>query len=123
MNLPSPVQIILALVALALMAHAIARFVRRERGNNIVKLVGSLVLWGAVVTFALFPLVPRQITQTLGLGTNLNTLIFAGFVEVFLLIARLTGAVERLDRTITEIVRHEALGKVRAQKQRSKPLS
>jgi len=114
MLLPSPVQALLALVALALMASAIARFARRERGHNVIRLVGSLVLWGVVVTFALFPQVPREVTHALGLGTNLNTLIFAGFVAVFLVIARLTGAVERLDRTITELVRHDALSKVRA---------
>lgn len=113
MTFPSPAQIILAVVALALMANGIARFARRERGHNAVRLVASLLVWGGVVTFALFPDVPHDLSVELGLGVNLNTLIFAGFVAVFLVIARLLSSIERLDRTITELVRHEALDPVR----------
>jgi hypothetical protein len=114
MTIPSPAQIILAVVALALMANGIARFARRERGHNVVRLIASLLVWGGVVTFALFPEVPHDLSTQFGLGINLNTLIFAGFVAVFLVIARLLGSIDRLDRTLTELVRHEALDPIRS---------
>jgi hypothetical protein len=117
----SIINLALVVVAALFMINGAVRYFKREERQTFFKLAAYLVIWGAVLTFGLFPHVTRIISQRLGFGENLNTLIFLGFVIVFIALFKLVTAVERLERSISEIVRREALEKLESV-QESRPL-
>ena len=85
------------------------RFVRREKGQTLFKLIASNIIWIPVVLFSVVPGLTHSLSIALGLGENLNTLIFIGFVILFIIIFKLISIIERIERSISEIVRNEAL--------------
>jgi hypothetical protein len=118
----SVANLALVLVASLFMVKGVIRFFKREERQTFFKLASYLVVWGTILTFGLFPHVTRTISQRLGFGENLNTLIFFGFVIVFIALFKLVNAVERLERNISEIVRREALEKLESvQESRTPP--
>ena len=102
-------HILLAIVAVVFIANALMKFFRQESGQTLFKLFLTLFVWGAILIFSLLPSLVRTLSEYFGLGSNLNTLIFTGFVFVFIAIFKLLGAIERLERQISELVRKEAL--------------
>ncbi len=102
-------QFILAGIALFFLAKGILSFLRRETGQTFFKLFLTLIIWGSVLIFATFPSASHQLSALLGLGENLNTLIFIGFVTIFIILFKLLAIIERLERNISDIVRNEAL--------------
>lgn len=111
MQLPL-VNLALVAVAALFLVNGLVRFFKGEERQTFFKLFAYLVIWGSILTFGLFPHVSRSISLFLGFGENLNTLIFFGFVVVFVALFKLVNAVERLERNISEIVRREALEKL-----------
>jgi hypothetical protein len=108
MHLPI-VRIALVTVSALFLVNGIVKFFKREERQTLVKLLSYVAIWGSILTLALFPGASHRISQLLGFGDNLNTLIFFGFAVVFFAIFKLLNAVERLERNISEVVRREAL--------------
>lgn len=108
----SIVNLALVAVSLLFLISGAVRFFKGEERQTLFKLFAYLVIWGSILTFGLFPQASRSISLFLGFGENLNTLIFLGFVIVFIALFKLVNAVERLERNISEIVRREALEKL-----------
>ncbi len=102
-------QIILGTISIFFLVQRSLRFIRKERGQSLFKLLATIIIWGSIFIFSFFPNIAHTISRNLGLGENLNTLIFSGFVFVFLLIFKLLDQIEKLERNISEIVRKEAL--------------
>ncbi len=102
-------QLLLAAIACASFVNGLAKYARKERNQTLFKLVASVLVWGTVATFALFPEWARAISVRAGLGENLNTLIFIGFTVVFVILFKLLSLIERLESHVSEIVRREAL--------------
>ncbi len=111
-------QIVLALVAIIFIGNGIAKFIQHERSQTIFKLGVSTIIWGSIMAFALFPRVSFTVSKSIGLGENLNTLIFIGFVVVFVILFKLLAIIERLERNLSELVRREALGRIHDQEPR-----
>ena len=105
-------QIILGLIALIFIINGILRFAKGEKYQTLFKLFSTLLIWGVIFVFSIFPEFSHFISTKIGLGENLNTLIFIGFVMLFIIIFKLLNTVENLERDITEIVRNEALNKI-----------
>lgn len=105
-------QIILALVAIFFLASGILKFIKRAKSQTFFKLLMTIIIWGSIFFFSLFPKTAQGLSSTLGLGENLNTLIFIGFVIIFIIVFKLLSIIERLERNISEIVRKEALEKI-----------
>jgi hypothetical protein len=106
------VRIALVSVSALFLVDGILKFFKREERQTLFKLLSYLAIWGSILTLGLFPDASHAISQYLGFGENLNTLIFLGFATVFFAIFKLLNAVERLERNISEIVRREALEKL-----------
>jgi hypothetical protein len=105
-------QIVLAVFACARLIDGATKYVRKEPNQTWFKLVASVLIWGAIALFALFPEWAHTLSKWGGLGENLNTLIFIGFIVVFAVLFKLLSIIERLERNISEIVRKEALERI-----------
>lgn len=111
MNL-SLYQILLASVAVFSLANGIWKFLRREERQTFFKFLVTISVWGGILSFAIFPSISHVLSAKLGLGENLNTLIFTGFVAIFVILFKLLSIIEKIERNISEIVRKEALDKI-----------
>lgn len=108
----SIVHLILAGVAALFLFDGAVKFFKGEQRQTLFKVLANFVVWGSILMLALFPGVSHVVSQRLGFGENLNTLIFLGFVVVLIALFKLLNATERLERNISEIVRREALEKL-----------
>lgn len=105
-------QIILALVALVFLANGTVKFFRKEKTQTLFKFFSNVIIWSGVIVFSLFPKLTHALSEKLGFGESLNTLIFIGFFIVFIILFKIINIIERTERSISEIVRKEALGKL-----------
>lgn len=108
-------QIFLAGIALSYIAAGAMRFFGGVYRQTLFRFLMGTALWSAVLVFSLFPDLSHFVSLKLGFGDNLYTLIFIGFVLVFIALFKLLAAVERLEQSITGIVRKEALSRLPAQ--------
>lgn len=100
---------VLVLVSLYQILTRTSAFIRRKGSQTFFKLVLVYIVWGAIGLLSIFPGLSFVISETFGLGENLNTLIFLGFVIVFLVIFRILRTVEILESTLTDLVQKDAL--------------
>lgn len=95
-------QVVGIVVSLFYMAHTARRFFQKEARLSVIKLFAALIIWGTVLLFSLF-----------GLGDDVTVLIFLAFIIVFIFMFRLLNIIEKLEKNITEIVRQDALKKIK----------
>lgn len=105
-------QIFLSAIALLFLANGIAKFIRQERSQTLFKFLITCTIWGGILLISIVPQASYSISSALGLGQNLNTLIFIGFVIIFIILFQLLSIIEKLERNISEMVRKEALEKL-----------
>lgn len=108
----SPVQGVLVLISLFFLGNRIVKYIRKERTQTVFKLLLTIIIWGGILFTSLFPELVHTVSRNLGLGENLNTLIFFGFVVVFVILFKLLSSFESLERQLTELVRKEALKEI-----------
>lgn len=113
-------QILLGFISAIFLFGSLLKYFSKERNQSFFKFFASIAIWGSLFSFALFPEVAYIISEKIGLGENLNTLIFIGFVIVFIAIFKLLSIVERLERNISEIVRKEALSRLERENKKRK---
>jgi len=101
----SIIRWILIGLALFFIVDRFLRFIKKETGQSFYKLFSTLLIWGAVLIISIFPDFAYFISSKLGMGKNLNTLIFFGFVVVFMILFRILAAIEKIEKEITKIVR------------------
>ncbi len=106
-------QVLVAIAAGACLVNGVAKYVRKERRQTVLKLVASVLIWGTIAIFALFPGWARAASSRAGFGDSLDGLIFIAFIVVFAILFRLLAIIERLERNLSEIVRARALDEVR----------
>lgn len=92
---------IISLYFLSTRAH---KFLKHDRGQTLFKLVITIAVWGTILGLTLTPSLAYSISKSFGLGDNLNTLIFLGFVLTFAIIFRLLRAIEHQETSLSEIV-------------------
>lgn len=105
----SIIQIILILISCYFLGIRLIKFVKKERTQTVFKVLMTLFVWGGVLFTSLFPQTVHSLSRSLGFGENLNTLIFFGFVVVFVILFRLITTIENHERQLTELVRKEAI--------------
>lgn len=102
-------QFLLVTLSLFFILDRIVRFVSKEKSQSFFKFVTTVIVWLTISVFVLYPALPRSISHVLGFGENLNTLIFIGFVVIFVILFKFLNFIENNESSITEIVRREAL--------------
>lgn len=113
---PALYQIIVIAIALFFIIDRFIKFTRHEQRQSAFKFVVITFLWIGILLFILFPNLAHLISKMLGMGENLNTFIFIGFIIVCGLIYKLLTVIERMEKEIIEIVRNDALKKLKNNK-------
>jgi hypothetical protein len=109
-------QLVIAAIALAFWTNAVIKFFKREKHQSFFKFIANTLVWFSIAIFSLFPALTHQVSLKLGFGESLNTLIFIGFIIVFMILFKIINIVERIERNISEIVRKEALSRLNDKK-------
>lgn len=107
----SIIRWVLIVLSLFVITDRLLKFARREAGQSLFKFISSLTIWSVILLISIYPDFAYFIAGKLGMGKNLNTLIFFGFVVVFMLIFKMLSIIEHLESQITEIVRATAIKK------------
>jgi len=107
----SVIRWVLIILAVFMVLDRVLKFLRRESGQTLFKLISSILIWGIILGISIYPDFAYLIAKKLGMGENLNTLIFFGFVIVFMLIFKILSIIEHIERQITEVVRATAIKK------------
>ncbi len=105
-------SIVASLVSVFYLARSLYKFFRKEKGQTFFKLFLTTIVWGGVILFSIFPNLAHFLSVKFGLGENLNTLIFIGFIIIFAVLFKLIKIIEKIEKDISEIVRKEALKKL-----------
>lgn len=100
-------QIIIILIAGYFIVSRIIKFIKKEKSQSLIKLTATIIIWASVIFISFFSKTLNNFLDNLGLGVF--SLIFIGFIIMFILIFRLLSFIEILEKNITEIVRKEAL--------------
>jgi len=98
-----------SILAVLVIISRIIRFIKKEQGQTFFKLAMTIGVWSSISYTALFPSQIHALSRQIGFGENLNTLIFFGFVVVFVILFRLLSILEKNERLLTEIIRKQAL--------------
>lgn len=100
-------QIIIIIIAGYYIVNRIIKFIKKEKSQSVLKLGTTIIIWSSIILVSFFSKTLNSFLNNLGLG--LFSLIFIGFILVFIIIFRLLSIIETLEKNITEIVRKEAL--------------
>lgn len=103
------VYIILICISLWFIGSRFLAYIRHEGNQSVYKFATTALIWGGVLFTSLFPEKVRTYSRQMGFGENLNTIIFFGFVIVFILFFRLLRSIENLEKSMTNLVRQNAL--------------
>lgn len=100
-------QIILATIATWLLCRTIIRFSKEKR----LRFFFNLVVYTGILVLSISPNVAHIVSKKMGLGENLNTLIFTGFIVLFAILMKIIQTTEQLKREITTLVQKNAVEK------------
>lgn len=105
----SIIRWILIGLALFMIIDRFVRFYRKELGQTFFKLFSTLFIWSVILIISLFPDFAYFVSEKLGMGKNLNTLIFFGFVVVFMILFKILSILEKIEKEISKIIREIAI--------------
>lgn len=112
MNIALIFRILVAIMSFFFFTEGLLKFIKRQRSQTIFKFFTNSAIWIGIAFFSIFPSQVHIISQQLGFGESLNTLIFTGFIIVFAILFKIINIIEKNEHDISEIVRKEALSKI-----------
>jgi len=89
-----------------------ASFFKGKSGQTPFKLLVRYVVWGGMIIVTFFPDITFFIAKSVGIIDNINAVILTGFLLIFLMIFKLLSAIERLEQSLSELTRREALKEI-----------
>lgn len=113
----APYQFIIAALSLFMIFSGFSRYLSHSKGQTGVKLLVRLVVWGGMMSVALFPKITYSLARVIGIEGNINAAILTGFLLIFLIIFKVLSVIERIEYQITQLTRQEALNNIKNHKQ------
>ncbi len=102
------IQILTTLVAVFVILSLFFSF---KKGTvSAYRFAGWLVLWGGIVILVFYPGLSDRIALFLGIDRGTDAAFFGAILIIFYLLLRLLLRIEGIERDITKLVRHLALG-------------
>ncbi|MDP2630023.1 MAG: DUF2304 domain-containing protein [Candidatus Uhrbacteria bacterium] len=105
-------QIVILAVAAFMLYQGIANYFKRQSGQTVIKLFIRIIVWGGMAIVVAFPSISNSVAKLIGIENNVNAVILAGFLLVFMMIFKLLSAIERLEQQISIVTRQESLKEV-----------
>lgn len=105
----SLIELLLIFISAGFIISTSVAYVQKQRRVTIYKVLLTYLIWGGVVTLILFPGITYDLAKLMGVSSNLNAIIFLGFVLTFFIIFRLLNIVSRIESTVTDLVREIAI--------------
>ena len=102
-------QIVILVIAFVMLYQGINNYFKRQKGQTFLKLVTRIIVWGGMAIIIAFPAVSNVLANIIGIKGNVNAVILAGFLLVFLMMFKLLSAIERLEQNLSEVTRNKAL--------------
>jgi hypothetical protein len=102
-------QIIIVAFAAIMIGKGLQNYISKAPGQTFLKLFVRLVIWGGMATVVIFPNVSNTLAALMGIQGNINAVILAGFLLVFLMIFKLLSAIEKLEQQLTALTRQKTL--------------
>ncbi len=109
-------QIVGVVISAPLLLRGIYKFVGREKGQTLFKLLANLVVWGGILAVSIYPKIVEVLASILGIKGAINGIIFLAFIILFFIVFRLLGALEKVERNLTMVVRKLALKDLKKKK-------
>ena len=106
-------QIVILAVAAFMLYQGITNYLKHQSGQTIVKLFIRIIVWGGMAIVVAFPSISNSVAELIGIQNNVNAVILAGFLLVFMMIFKLLSAIERLEQQISIVTRKDTLGEIR----------
>ena len=110
-------QIVILAVAAFMLYQGITNYLKHQSGQTIVKLATRIVVWGGMAIVVAFPSISNSVAELIGIQNNVNAVILAGFLLVFMMIFKLLSAIERLEQQISIVTRNCALSDIQKEKE------
>ena len=105
-------QIVIIGLAIIMIGQGIKHFLKGESSQTVLKLAVRILVWGGMALVVAFPNVSNAVAKIIGIQDNINAVILAGFLLVFLMIFKILSAVERLEQQLTTLTRQKTLEKI-----------
>lgn len=102
-------QIIIVAFAALMIGQGLYNYFTHERGQTFLKLLVRIIVWGGMAIVVTFPRITNLVAEIIGIEGNINAVILAGFLLVFLMIFKLLSAIEKLEQRLTVLTRQESL--------------
>lgn len=102
-------QIIIVAFAAIMIFQGLKNYFGGKGSQTFLKLLTRIVVWGGMATVVTFPNVSNTVAKLIGIEGNINAVILAGFLLVFLMLFKLLSAIEKLEQQITTLTRQESL--------------
>lgn len=99
-----------AIIALFILVVVVRTWRRRKRGDlSGREAIAWIVLWVLVLLASLWPHATDVAAGWVGIGRGADLLTFISVIALFALVSWLLARVERLERSLTQVVREGAL--------------
>ncbi len=105
-------QIVILAIAFFMLYQGIGRYFKHQSGQSFLKFATRIIVWGGMAVVVAFPDISNMIAGIIGIEGNINAVILAGFLLVFLMIFKLLSAIEHLEQQISIVTRDRALSDI-----------
>lgn len=103
------IEVVVIIVCLVFILSSMYNYLTIRSRFSLIRLLFTMLIWGGILTLLLFPDTSFVLAQFVGLKSNINALVFLGFVTVFFMIFRLYNSTEKNEQELSRFIRTEAL--------------